>query len=162
MEKYTELFKKGDNISIKNRNKINDILETNEHTYSPVNESTVMINNKLKVSGFYLFLTMKSKNGYIIVINTNIIKNFSKIKKNLDKVMNMLSGGKEKTWGGKPDENGYITLYYENFNSEKIHKLVYHYILPLISMMKYLDYIDFITDKKHNTRHYFIITKIKK
>jgi len=161
IEKYMELVRKGDDICIRNRNKINDILGTNKHIYTPINGSTVMINDKLKVSGFYLFITMKARKGYMIMINTNIVKNFSKHKKILDKLVNMATNGEKTTWGGKPDENGHIALYYEKFNSENIHKLAYHYILPLISMMKYLDYIDFVVDKKHNTRFYFIITKIK-
>ena len=162
MDKYTELFNKGDDICLKNRTKINDILGTTDHKYTRVNENTIIINNKVKVTGFYLFSSIKYKSDYTIIVNKNGIKNFNKVKKSLDKTVNLMSDGKVTSWG-TPHKDGIFTAEYENINVEDIHKVIYHFILPVIAMMKFLDYINFnITKGKNTLTEYFIITKINK
>ena len=52
-----------------------------------------------------------------------------------------MSDGKQTSWG-TPQKDGFFTAEFENINVEDMHTVIYHFILPVIAMMKFLDYIN--------------------
>ena len=86
------------------------------------------------------------------------------VKKKLDEIVKLMSNGEKKVWGIQLPENKKdwgISWYKKVMDSKGIHKMIFHFILPLISEMKYKAYLKFDHEEKGlYMTDYFIITKL--
>jgi hypothetical protein len=167
--KIIKLFENGSDINFNTFKKIETIGEfkIKKCFFSPKGKNTIILNDIVTVKGFFIFKTIEFKDGYEWIL-LNDFKNFTKVKKNLDLIYNLIinSGNKER-WGetsAYPDRNMYSIFIPKESkrDNKKLDEIIYHFILPLISMMKFLGYLNFTTDEKTKTTYYFIITKIVK
>ena len=168
-EKYEKLFEKGDKINFDSFAKIDKILNNvkkEDYVYTVLDDNTIEIklasSNKKSVTakGFFLFRVIEFKDKYEVLLDLNFKKS---VKSKLDGI-NRLTDGKSKVWGIQHSENkkhwGY-SWDKKYMDSEKIHKIVYHFILPLIAEMKYKTYVHFnLEEQGHYMTDYFIVTKL--
>jgi hypothetical protein len=168
-EKFEKMFKKGDDIYFNTWTEIDKILNNKNkenYIFNVINENTIKItldsNNKksVTVKGFFLFRLVEHKDIYDLFLDLDYKK---PVKKKLDEIVKLMSNGDKKVWGIQLPENkrDWGVSWYKKDIDSKIHTMVFQYILPLISEMKYKAYLHFSHEEKGlYMTDYFIITKL--
>jgi hypothetical protein len=169
-EKFEKMFKKGDDIYFKTWTEIDKILNNENkenYIFNVINENTIKItldsSNKrsVTVKGFFLFRLVEHKDVYDLFLDLDYKKS---VKTKLDEINKLMSNGEKKVWGFQLPENKKdwaISWYKKVMDSKGIHKMIFHFILPLISEMKYKAYLHFSHEEKGlYMTDYFIITKL--
>jgi len=168
-EKFVKMFKKGDDIYFNTWTEIDKLLNNENkenYIFNVINENTIKItldsNNKksVTVKGFFLFRLVEHKDIYDLFLDLDYKK---PVKKKLDEIVKLMSNGEKKVWGIQLPENkrDWGVSWYKKDIDSKIHTMVFQYILPLISEMKYKAYLKFSYEEKGlYMTDYFIITKL--
>ena len=177
--KFGDLFNKGNEIYKKTELEIDNIFKTSGcfTKYCSIevkNRTTIILYDdkyKVKLSGFFLFRITEEKNDIVCLLNESI-KNYKNIIKNLDEITKIGSNNKITKFGLETINNeGNQPLRYllfdklqnKNIDIDFVHKSVYHFVLPLIVLMKYKGYLKL--NLNDGSFGYFIIekyTKLKK
>jgi hypothetical protein len=139
-----------------------------QYKFTVIDEDTIKItsasNNERSVTakGFFLFRLVEHKDRYDLFLDLDLKK---RVKTKLDEISELITYGYEKVWGIQHPENKKdwgLSWYKKDLDSDGIHKMIFHFILPLIhKVKKYKGYLHFSSKEKGlYMTDYFIITKL--
>ena len=174
--KFSDLFNKGNEIYKKTELEIDNIFKTSgcftKYCSIEVKNRTTLIlyddKYKVKLSGFFLFRISEEKDNIVCVLNEQI-NNYKNIVKNLDEITKLGTNNKILKFGLETINNdGKIPMRYlffdklqnKNIDIDYVHKSIYHFVLPLIVLMKYKGYLKL--NLNDGGLGYFIIEKYSK
>jgi hypothetical protein len=139
-----------------------------QYKFTVIDENTIKItsasNNErfVTIKGFFLFKLVEHKDIYDLFLDLDLKKG---VKTKLDEISQLITYGYEKVWGKHNPENKKdwsLSWYKKDLDSDGIHKMIFHFILPLIyTVKKYKGYFHFSSKEKGlYMTDYFIITKL--